>query len=183
MADNPSQELIYLLKEIERRSRQNAAGLPEHAHAQGQWEGILFRVAGTDVVAPLDEVKEIHNYPSTLTLVPGAKRWLLGIANVRGNLLPVIDLQVFLGGQPIVPGKRSRVLMINFNGLSAGLLVGDVQGLRHFLAEQRVAAPAVAGPLGQYLRDAFKQDAEDDALPVFSMSKLAESPGFQVAAA
>jgi twitching motility protein PilI len=183
MAENPSQELILLLREIEQRSRQNAADLPESAQAQGLWEGILFKITGTDVVAPLDEVKEILTYPSGLTPVPGAKRWLVGISNVRGNLLPVVDLQVFLGGQPIVPGKRSRVLVINFNGHSTGLLVGNVQGMKHFTADQRVAAPTVTGPLGQYLREAFKTGPEGDELPVFSMRRLSDSPGFQVAAA
>lgn len=183
MAENPSQELILLLKEIERRSRQNAADLPDRIQTQGLWEGMLFSIAGTEVVAPLDEIKEILTYPSVLTPVPGAKRWLLGVSNVRGNLLPVIDLQIFLGGSPIAPGKRSRVLVINFHGHPTGLLVGGVQGLRHFLADQRTAAPTVAGTLGQFLTEAFKPGADADPLPVFSMSGLMESPGFQVAAA
>jgi twitching motility protein PilI len=181
MSDVSSRELIMLLKDIEQRSRQQVEGLPEQNDTQGMWEGIFFHIAGTDVVAPIDEVKEILNYPSSVTLVPGAKKWLLGIANIRGNLLPVIDLQLFLGGQPIVVGKRSRVLVIEFHGNQAGLLVGGVQGMRYFSDEKRHAIQALTGPIGQYVREAF--ELEGETWPIFSMKMLAESTGFQVAAA
>lgn len=53
------------------------------------------------MIAPLEEVKEILNYPDGVTRVPGTQAWLLGMANIRGNLLPLIDLQQFLGGVPV----------------------------------------------------------------------------------
>lgn len=181
MSDSASQELILLLKDIEQRSRQQVKGLPEQDDTHGMWEGIFFHIAGTGVVTPIDEVKEILNYPSSVTLVPGAKKWLLGIANIRGNLLPIIDLQIFLGGQPIVVAKRSRVLVIEFQGNQAGLLVGGVQGLRYFSDKKREAISPLTGPIGQYVREAFK--LEEETRPIFSMKTLVESTGFQVAAA
>jgi twitching motility protein PilI len=181
MTDVSSREVIMLLKDIEQRSRQQVEGVPEQSDAQGLWEGIFFNIVGTDVVAPIDEVKEILNYPSSVTQVPGAKKWLLGIANIRGNLLPVVDLQVFLGGKPIVVGKRSRVLVIDFQGNQTGLLVGGVQGLRHFNDKTRETISPLTGPIGQYVREAFKLDKE--TWPIFSMNRLAESTGFQAAAA
>ena len=36
-------------------------------------------------------------YPAAVTRVPGAKGWMRGLSNVRGQLLPVIDLRAFLG--------------------------------------------------------------------------------------
>lgn len=181
MTDRSPRDLILMLKDIEQRSRQQIDGLPEQNDAQGLWEGIFFHIAGIDVVAPIDEVKEILNYPSAVTLVPGAKKWLLGIANIRGNLLPIVDLQVFLGGKPITIGKRSRVLVIEYQGNLAGLLVGGVQGLRHFSDQRREGIAQLTGPIGQYVQEAFKLDEE--TWPIFSMKKLVESAGFQVAAA
>ncbi|HHH38845.1 MAG TPA: chemotaxis protein CheW [Sedimenticola sp.] len=177
-------DLIRLLQEIERRSRKRAQSLPARTENQNRWEGILFTIAGVPAVAPLDEVKEILNFPSTVTRVPGAKRWLLGIANIRGNLLPVIDLQMFFGSKPIIRGKRSRVLVIDIDGLRAGLLVGGVQGLQHFGEEQRVEAPALPD-LPERIRDcargAFERDGERRM--VLSMKALAGIADFQVAAA
>ena len=179
-ANNPSRELIALLQDMEQRSRRRASDLPTQDQQHGLWEGILFSIVGMPVVASLKQVKEILNIPSAMTLVPGTHRWMLGIANVRGNLLPVIDLQLFLGGTPIIIEKRSRVLVVSHRGGQSGLLVGNVQGLRHFSEEQRVALPELPGSLAAYVEQAFRLD--DQVWPVFDMQSLATSPAFQVAA-
>ena len=48
-----------------------------------------------------DEVVEILPMPQ-VTPVPGAQPWLLGVANIRGNLLPIVDLKQFLEGERTV---------------------------------------------------------------------------------
>ncbi len=180
MASNPSRELISLLQDIEQRSRRRAEDLPNLDQQHALWEGILFSLHDTPVVVSLRQVKEILNIPSAMTLVPGTHRWMLGIANVRGNLLPVIDLQLFLGGSPITIEKRSRVLVVGHREGQSGLLVGQVQGLRHFSEEQRVAVPELPEALSPYVNQAFELDGL--VWPVFDMQRLAESPGFQAAA-
>ncbi|MCG8427662.1 MAG: chemotaxis protein CheW [Chromatiales bacterium] len=174
-------ELIELLRDIERRSRANAAGIPKQQDEQTFWEGILCRIAGANVVVPLNEVKEILNFTPTITLVPGTKNWMLGVANIRGNLLPIIDLQQFLGGKPILIGRRTRVLVSNHGEVFAGLLVENVLGMRHFPEDQDVDAPAVTGLMREYIQGGCMVDGEH--WPVFRIGRLAESPGFQMAAA
>ena len=181
LASASPRDLILFLKDIESRSLQHVAELPQQHNMAGIWEGILFMVLGVPVVAPLKDVKEILNFPSVLTRVPGARSWLLGVANIRGNLLPVIDLQRYLGGEKIVTGKRSRILVIDQNGIRAGLLVGGVQGLRHFKDEQNCAVPTLESSLRRYVHKAF--NLADEIWPVFSIQALAESTDFQVAAA
>ncbi|PLY16546.1 MAG: chemotaxis protein CheW [Sedimenticola sp.] len=181
MEKTPSAELIALLQTIEQRSQQNAAGIPKQEQSQNFWEGVLCQVAGVDVVAPLNEVKEILNFAPTITIVPGAKEWLLGIANIRGNLLPIIDLQRFLGGSPVVKGRRTRVLVINHAGVFAGLLVEKVQGMRHFAEDMVVEAPDLQGAIRDYIDGGCMVDGE--IWPVFRMNRLAASAGFQMAAA
>jgi len=178
LASASPRDLILLLKDIESRSLRHVAELPQQHNTAGIWEGILFMVLGIPIVAPLRDVKEILNFPSVLTRVPGTRSWLLGVANIRGNLLPVIDLQLYLGGERIVTGKRSRILVIDQSGIRAGLLVGGVQGLRHFKDEQSCAVPAIERSLGHYVHKAFNLAGE--VWPVFSIQTLTESQDFQV---
>jgi len=178
MTETTSADLLRLLQDIESRSQQNAAGLPKQK-SQQYWEAVLFNITGLGVMAPLQEVKEILNYPDEVTRVPGTQAWLLGMANIRGNLLPIIDLQQCLGGAPVVIGRRSRVLVINHQGIYAGLLVGDVQGMRHFLDEQRTGVPALPEHIRQFVQGAY--EAEGAARPVFSLNLLAENTEFRVA--
>lgn len=181
MAYNTPAELIELLQTIEHRSREHAAGIPQQDSNQAFWEGVLCQIAGTKVVAPLNEVSEILNFMPSITRVPGTKEWLLGVANIRGTLLPVVDLQCYLGGGASHKTRRSRVLVINHDGLSASLLVETVQGMRHFAEDADTVMPELVGPMKDYIDAGCVVDGE--IWPVFRMSKLAESAGFQVAAA
>ena len=100
------QTLEEALRDIETRCLEYAAGLPQRETLETTWEGVLFSVGGHPLIAPLGEVKEIINYTADITPVPGTRSWLLGVANVRGNLLPVVDLQAYLLGRSTVSGRR-----------------------------------------------------------------------------
>ncbi|MES9854993.1 MAG: chemotaxis protein CheW [Sedimenticola sp.] len=175
-----AEKTVELLQDIESRSRRFAIGLPQQVEVKQFWEGVLFVSSGMHSIAPLNEVKEILNYPSAVTSVPGTKPWILGVANIRGNLLPLIDLQLFLGGTATTIGRRSRVLVIDHQGLYAGLLVGDVKGIRHLTDEQGAPVPLLPNTARRYIQRAYK--LEGAVWSVFSMGMLAETSGFRVAA-
>lgn len=180
MTSSTAKSPVLLLAEIERRSRQNAAGLPQQEDVTEQWSGIGFRIGELQMLAPLGEVTEILHFPA-MSRVPGTKSWVLGIANVRGNLLPIMDLDGYLHGRRTPVNKRSRVLVINHRGVFAGLLVDEVLGLRHFEEGDRVAElPRIDASVAPYLDKAYR--GANETWVVFSMRKLAESPLFLQAA-
>src|SRR5581483_4275050 len=84
-------ELLYALE-----NRLRAARLDIAAGQTQSWTGLGFRLGEHWLVAPREDVREVITLPK-VTRVPGAKPWLLGVANVRGNLLPVTDLAQMLG--------------------------------------------------------------------------------------
>jgi len=182
MSEQPSispSELISQLQDMERRASKKHENLPQHDEAYALWDGIAFNLMSTPVVAQLNDIREILNLPASVTRVPGTRNWMLGIANIRGNLLPITDLQVFLGGKPIAIGKRSRVLVIEHEGARVGLLVGGVQGILHFKPDQRVTGHATTGSLAKYSPEAYK--VANETWPVFNVRLLAEDSEFQMA--
>jgi twitching motility protein PilI len=122
------------LLDYEQRSLAHVAGLPEQIDAPGLWRGIAFKVSGKLMVSSIADVNEILTYP-TLTFVPGTQPWLLGVANVRGNLVPVVDLRGFVEGEKNTHNERSRVLVVKQQGGNVGLLVDEVLGQRSFVDE------------------------------------------------
>ncbi len=173
-------ELMGVLAEIERQSRISALTLPQVTVAEETWEGLAFSISGVRVVSAMSEVREMLPYPLQLTHVPGAQPWMNGLANVRGNLLPVIDLQAYLGGKHVMPGKSARMLIVRMRGLECGLLVSAVLGIRHFPEERHLSNARMKGTLGHYVFDAFSVD--DEVWPVFSFSALTADPAFRSAA-
>ncbi len=177
-----SAEMPYaILAEYERLSLAHSAGLPEQIEAPGQWRGIAFRVGARLLVSSIGEVGEIA-LPQTLTPVPGTRGWLLGVANVRGNLVPVVDLGQFLFGTPTILTDRSRVLLIRQGNGSAGLLVDEVLGQRSLGAAAMAEAVGESDSrLARFVERNIRAEAQE--LGQFSMLRLTRAIDFQQAAA
>lgn len=169
-----------LLAEYERLSLAHVAGMPEQIEAVGLWRGIGFRIGARLLVSGISEVNELLT-PPALTPVPGTRGWLLGVANVRGNLIPVVDLGWFLFGERTLATDQSRVLLVRQQGGSVGLLVDEVLGQRNLTLDQRAGAEGEADERLQRFVEENVTVAEQ-RLGVFSMTRLARAPDFQQAA-
>lgn len=168
-----------LLLALEHRLR--GSRLDVTAGETTSWTGLGFRLDGRWFVAPRDDVREVSVMPK-LTRVPGARPWLLGVANVRGNLLPVTDLGQLLGLPRAAESRNQRVLVLNAEGLPAGFLVDEVVGYRQFApGDQRHELARGAGTVDPYLLGAFQRDGRDWL--VLSLRRLARSESFSHAAA
>jgi len=176
MQGNSHKHPIHLLAEIEKLGKKLAKGLPQRVAVKESWSGIGFRIGGNNLVAPLNQVNEILHYPK-LTIVPGTHPWVRGVANVRGTLLPVMDLQGYLGKAISKLTLKSRVLVVKYEELSVGLVVDEVLGLKHFSDDDKVTAVSKFDEsLSSYIRGAFRQSGVETL--VFSMHALADHPDF-----
>jgi len=169
----------YLI-ELDKRARIKSSPLPRQEELKDAWTGMGFRLEGSDAVVPLDQIHEVLTIP-TLTPIPGAKAWVRGIANVRGSLLPILDLRGFLGLPETPPTPLTRVLVVNHQGIFAGLIVDQIWGLKHFFLDQTVqqdeATRVEPSPqMHRYIRQGFKDS--EKVWPVFSLHSVAEDSNF-----
>jgi len=176
MANSAKKDPLSLLRDIERRSLDIASGLPQQEVIKGTSLVIGFRLGDMQLVTPVDEVAELLTYPH-MSKVPGTKSWVRGIANVRGNLLPIMDLQDYLTRQPTKLTEKSRVLVVKHEGVFSGLLVGEVYGLKHFQDKALSRKlPDADNFVKSYMSGSYNQD--DEIWGIFSMFALAKSPLF-----
>ena len=170
-----------VLADYERRSLAHIAGMPEEVEASGLWRGIGFRVGSRYLVSSIAEVNEILTFPQ-LTVVPGTRPWLLGVANVRGNLVPVVDLRNFIEGDRGQIADSTRVLIIRQHGGSVGLMVDEVLGQRNFSDEQRADAEDESDQrYGRFVPERYQLG--EVLWGLFSMAALVRTPEFLQAAA
>jgi twitching motility protein PilI len=171
-----------LLREIDRRARAAAQGQPEAVATGAEWVGIAFRLGGEAFLLAREETREVLAYPTAVTRVPGARGWVRGLSNVRGQLLPIIDLRSFLGAGLTTVTRSTRVLIANHREIPAGLVVDEVMGFRRFYESEFASdLPPTLLRCERYLAGAFKRGAE--VWPVFSVKTLLESTQFLQAAA
>lgn len=169
------------LQDYESRSLTHVAGNPLQSGEGVVWRGVAYRIGQRCFVSEHSHVVEILGVPS-VTPVPGAQPWLLGLANVRGNLLAVVDLKQFLEGQRSVQHERQRMLVIRQPGGDVGVLVDELYGQRGFDAGQRTEVGDLAeGRYASLVEQIYSQDGKTWA--VFNLDRLARTPEFRQAAA
>jgi len=174
-----------LLADYERRSLEHVAGLPEQLDAPGLWRGVGYRVGARRLASGFDEVREILPLPQ-ITPVPGAQPWMLGVANVRGNLLPIVDLKQFLEGERTVLHESQRCLLVRQPGGDVAVLIDELYGQRSFTEPQIVAEAQAAeeslyqGRYAHFVDRAYRVD--EQPWGIFSLDRLARTPEFRQAA-
>lgn len=167
-----------LLLEMERRAVQRSTSA---ADAADQWVGVGLRVGQERYVVPREQIREVMKRPD-LTRVPGAGPWMLGLANIRGQLIPIIDLKL-LCGLEASPGERTaRVVMVNSDEVPMGIVVDEVYGFRRFALEDRVEDDAAEDSAGDQEHstgvDVFSDGVfrrEGATWPVLSFFKVVRS--------
>jgi twitching motility protein PilI len=170
-----------VLQDYEHRSLEHVAGVPDQIDAPGLWRGITFRLGARRLAASFSEVVEIISIPP-LTQVPGGEAWLLGVANLRSSLLPVVDLKQFLEGERTLQQAGTRALVVRQSGGDVAVLIDELLGQRNFNQGQLVASDEIGtGGYAPYVQRAYR--VGDVVWGVFNMARLTRTPEFRQAAA
>lgn len=115
-------------------------------------EVLEFSVAGERYAIETRYVSEVRPLKE-LTPLPGTPRYVIGVVNVRGRILPVLDLKKFFDLPEHGLTDLNRVILVEGGGLELGLLADVVAGVR-VIAEESLqpSLPTLTGIRGQYLR-------------------------------
>ena len=170
-----TQEPIELLLDYERRLAAAGTRLPAQEEVRDRWSGIGVRVGSERFVASMDEVREVLD-PPACTRVPGTASWFLGVANVRGTLVPVLDLHGFASGGRAAQSRQARALFYNRDGVAAAFRVDDVLGMKRFYLEEQAPVGTGADALAPYVSGGFRRLNEE--WPVLSLSDFVASRDF-----
>lgn len=174
---HPFDILLQLDQRVRERAPVAASGL-RLSEIRGR---LALRLDSWNLLFSMDDVAEIIPAPR-ITRVPGVKRWLLGIANLRGRVISVTDLRDFLTERSAPQLPSSQVVIIRGeSGEDFGLLVDEVIGMRHFGQQHWVSDLATVEPaLRPYVAEAFQSDGQ--YWLSFNVSQLVAEPAFLRAA-
>jgi twitching motility protein PilI len=164
------------LLEYEKRAAGFAPGSKKGSGPSDEWSGVVFGVGDSKLACNIDRISEILPCPQS-TPVPGAKTWIIGLANVRGELLTVVDLSWYLTGVRTPINNSSRLLAATLNKAPIGLLVDEVYGQRHFLDSDSVPAELEeVSPLTAVVSK--RHDLGSESWHEFDLDRLFTNPDF-----
>jgi chemotaxis signal transduction protein len=110
--------------------------------------GVLLRLGGSRFTVAMADVAEVTALPA-VTRLPGAPPWLVGVANWRGRMLPVLDIRTLVGVPvtPLASSARLVVVMAGSRGeVTAGLVAEAVPGVYDVAVDAMSAPPATQPP-------------------------------------
>lgn len=159
--------------------RQKQQGVQESQDAR--WSGIGFTFAGFQFLAPLGEVAEVIPVPSS-TAIPSVQPWMQGLANVRGRLLPLTSLAIFLQMPEVAVTASSKVMIIDQPSIYGGVIVDQVVGIQHFNKRSYFSSNTqLPANLSKYTGGYFERQGQ--RWHIFLFSKLIEDQAYLNASA
>ncbi|MBA3547060.1 MAG: chemotaxis protein CheW [Nannocystis sp.] len=120
---------------------------------------VTFRVAGEIYALPIHEIEEISKVFAT-THVPRTADFLVGIGNVRGRIMPVVDLARRLRLRPVERGRSARVLIVQLNDEPYGLVVDAVIDVTRIPPDKIEDKPGgITGARAEFIRGLGRRKA------------------------
>ena len=117
--------------------------MSEAALAGGRQELISFRVGAQEFCVDIMAVREIRGW-TPATPLPHSPDYVRGVINLRGAVLPVVDLGARLGLGVAQPSARSVIIVARINDRTVGMLVDAVSDILTVTDEVVQATPDVA---------------------------------------
>jgi purine-binding chemotaxis protein CheW len=137
--------------------------LKHYGGAQWELEGdtvqsILFKMGNEYYGLPISLVKEIIK-PLPITKFPKSPPFVEGVIDLRGRILPIINLRKLFGLEPLPLTDDSRFVDLQMDSLSIGVVVDAVSEVIRLSRKQiEPAPPIVAGVEGKYLSGIARMD-------------------------
>jgi purine-binding chemotaxis protein CheW len=178
---SPILEQLLAAMEEEDRFPEEIPGAGEGGESPRKTAGlgeqhIVFSLAGTDYAVPIGSVLEISR-PQHVTPLPHVPPWLLGLTNLRGDIISLVDLRGFLGLGEAAADGGGRLLVVRSRreDLTTCLVVDRVKEILRVNGDQ-IAAPAAPpdDPVGPYLRGVSEHQGR--LLVFLDLDRLLHSP-------
>ena len=116
--------------------------LPATPETSPALRACLFALAGSGFAVDVRSAREVAVFDE-ITTVPLGPRHLIGVANLRGTVLPIVDIRGLLGLPEARPARSVRTLVVRDGSLVAAVVVDSVLGLEPFDDVQPPDSPAV----------------------------------------
>lgn len=108
---------------------------------------VVFRVDDVDYALPASDVLQMESFTGA-TAVPGTASFVRGIVQLRGRVVPVVDLRLRFGLAPREPTLESRVVVAESNNRAVALLADTAREVVRIPEESEKPPPALASEGG-----------------------------------
>jgi purine-binding chemotaxis protein CheW len=115
-----------------------------HTLGAGEHQYLTFKLGDLDYGLPIVKVQEIKGW-SRVTPLPNTPRYIRGVLNLRGTIVPVIDLRLRFNLEEVEYDAFTVIVVINVGGRFAGIVVDAVSDVINVGEDSRCVTPEFEG--------------------------------------
>ncbi|MGI9519296.1 MAG: chemotaxis protein CheW [Pirellulaceae bacterium] len=119
---------------------------PSAINEQSLTQFVGFRLAGQQYAFRIDQIQEIVN-PQQVTQIPNAPAFVEGVSNLRGSIIPIINLRMMMGMPSHAADGETKTVVVNVGSRTIGCTVDSVTQV------MRVASDSIQPPPDTVLAD------------------------------
>ncbi len=151
----------------------NEKAAPETQEGRREIQLACFRVGSEMYALDIMRIKEIIR-PQKLTSVPKAPQFIEGVINLRGVVIPVVDLRKRFDQTNTALGQKARVIICTVSGKIVGLMVDEVLEVRRCTRQEIQSSPQfLQGKGTDFFIGVYRRD--DDLMMLLNLEKILTS--------
>lgn len=135
-------------------TKPNPSGPAANAAIDGSGQYLIFQLAGEEYGVDILKVQEIRGW-SAVTRVPNMPAWVLGVLNLRGTIVPILDLRRRFAMPPLELDASRVVIVLTVAGTQGRCVIGVVVDGVSDVLEIPAEAIRPAPELGAAIRSEF----------------------------
>jgi purine-binding chemotaxis protein CheW len=145
---------------------------PQIGEASGERKFLVFRLGEDEFALPVEAVVEVARAPEQVTRVPKAPKFLEGVINLRGAVLPVIDQRQRFEMPRLDEGEGRRLVVVQTGRHRAGLIVDSVSEVLRTTADAIKDAPDLTEDIARLVNGVVNIEAEGRILLILDPAEL-----------
>ena len=139
---------------------------------------IEFSLGDEDYAIPLLMVREVISIPET-TPIPKAPKHFVGLMNLRGQVISIVDLRNKLSIKPKEISSDSAVIIVDFEGINIGIVVDSINRVLAFSSKDVQEMPELQSQVNSdYILGVYKK--EDGLTVLLDVAKSLDVKDFNV---
>ncbi len=136
---------------------------------------IVFQMIGQEFGIMVENVREILRVPEEMKRVPKTADFVVGMMNLRGGVLPVIDMRGRLGLPRAALNDRQRVVVVDLQGRRTGFVVDGVSEVLRLPASAVIDTPMLSGVQQRVLGKSVKLQGGERLILIVDPEKLLDT--------
>jgi len=133
---------------------------------------LVFDLFEEHYAIEVSKIKEIVRIPESITRVPNAPAYVCGVINLRGTVIPVMDIAVKMNRGKIERRGESRIVVIEEEDIIFGILVDSVREVRTVSVDQIESAESIDSAISKEYLQGIIRTKEGDLIVLLDVASI-----------